>query len=84
MTKSPRLIRMLRQCSLLRVEVPYWDTETIMLSMAAKTSGLPEIFIPRAIVRVAALPVLGTGKTDYVEAARLATQATAATEEATA
>ncbi len=42
------------------------------LSAAAKAAGLPEIFVPRSIVRVAAIPVLGTGKTDYVEAAKLA------------
>ena len=42
------------------------------LSAAAKEHGLPEIFVPRSIVRVPAIPVLGTGKTDYVEAARLA------------
>ena len=42
------------------------------LSAAAKANGLPEIFVPRSIVRVVSIPVLGTGKTDYVEAARLA------------
>ncbi len=42
------------------------------LSAAAREAGLPEIFVPRVIVRVPAIPVLGTGKTDYVEAARLA------------
>jgi acyl-[acyl-carrier-protein]-phospholipid O-acyltransferase/long-chain-fatty-acid--[acyl-carrier-protein] ligase len=42
------------------------------LSAAAKAAGLPEIFVPRSFLRVAAIPVLGTGKTDYVEAARLA------------
>ncbi len=31
----------------------------------AGAAGLPEIMIPRAIVSVSALPVLGTGKTDY-------------------
>ena len=45
------------------------------LSGAAKTFGLPEIFVPRSIVRVPSIPLLGTGKVDYVEAARLATAA---------
>lgn len=37
-----------------------------LLQNAAKTGGWPEIAIPRKIVHVAALPLLGTGKTDYV------------------
>lgn len=45
------------------------------LSAAAKASGLPEIFVPRSIIRVGAIPLLGTGKIDYVEAARLAAEA---------
>jgi acyl-[acyl-carrier-protein]-phospholipid O-acyltransferase/long-chain-fatty-acid--[acyl-carrier-protein] ligase len=54
------------------------------LSAAAKDAGLPEIFVPRTILRVPAIPVLGTGKTDYVEAARLAGQSAAPVEEALA
>jgi acyl-[acyl-carrier-protein]-phospholipid O-acyltransferase/long-chain-fatty-acid--[acyl-carrier-protein] ligase len=45
------------------------------LSAAAKASGLPEIFVPRSIVLVASIPLLGTGKIDYVEAARIAQEA---------
>ena len=36
------------------------------LQAAAKTGGLPELAVPRKIVVVEALPLLGTGKTDYV------------------
>ena len=42
------------------------------LAAAAREAGMPEIFVPRAIARVAAVPVLGTGKIDYVEVLRLA------------
>jgi acyl-[acyl-carrier-protein]-phospholipid O-acyltransferase/long-chain-fatty-acid--[acyl-carrier-protein] ligase len=44
------------------------------LAAVAREMGLPEIFVPRSFVRVAAIPLLGTGKTDYVEAARLCSQ----------
>ena len=40
----------------------------------AREMGLPEIFVPRLIVHVKAIPLLGTGKIDYVEAARLCSQ----------
>lgn len=36
------------------------------LLAAARDSGWPEIAVPRKIVRVDALPLLGTGKLDYV------------------
>lgn len=36
------------------------------LQNAARAGGWPEIALPRKIVRVDALPLLGTGKTDYV------------------
>lgn len=36
------------------------------LLAAARASGWPEIAVPRKIQRVDALPLLGTGKTDYV------------------
>ena len=42
------------------------------LAAAAREAGLPEIFVPRAIVKVPAVPLLGTGKIDYVSAAQLA------------
>ncbi|WP_263406643.1 AMP-binding protein [Candidatus Dactylopiibacterium carminicum] len=36
------------------------------LIAAARESGSPEIAVPRRIITVEALPLLGTGKTDYV------------------
>jgi acyl-[acyl-carrier-protein]-phospholipid O-acyltransferase/long-chain-fatty-acid--[acyl-carrier-protein] ligase len=38
---------------------------------AARKAGMPEIFVPRVIVPVDTLPLLGTGKTDYVTLTRL-------------
>jgi acyl-[acyl-carrier-protein]-phospholipid O-acyltransferase/long-chain-fatty-acid--[acyl-carrier-protein] ligase len=42
------------------------------LQKAAQQLGLPELAVPRKIVRVDALPLLGTGKTDYVSLKRMA------------
>jgi acyl-[acyl-carrier-protein]-phospholipid O-acyltransferase / long-chain-fatty-acid--[acyl-carrier-protein] ligase len=35
------------------------------LQQAARSAGLPEIAVPRSLVMVEALPLLGTGKIDY-------------------
>ena len=50
------------------------DGSRSALAVAAREAQLPEIYVPRAIVRVASVPLLGTGKVDYVAAARLATE----------
>jgi acyl-[acyl-carrier-protein]-phospholipid O-acyltransferase/long-chain-fatty-acid--[acyl-carrier-protein] ligase len=42
------------------------------LSAAAKSLGIPEIAVPRKIQCVDALPLLGTGKTDYVSLKKMA------------
>jgi len=48
------------------------DATRATLAAAAREAGLPEIFVPRAIVVVPKLPILGTGKVDYVSVAQLA------------
>ncbi len=50
------------------------DTALSREALAAKARelGLPELAVPRKIERVVALPLLGTGKTDYVTLKRLA------------
>lgn len=42
------------------------------LSASARELGIPEIAIPRKILRVDAIPLLGTGKVDYVSLKNLA------------
>lgn len=42
------------------------------LSTAAKLLGIPEIAVPRKIQVIDALPLLGTGKTDYVSLKQMA------------
>jgi acyl-[acyl-carrier-protein]-phospholipid O-acyltransferase/long-chain-fatty-acid--[acyl-carrier-protein] ligase len=42
------------------------------LAGAAREAGLPEIFVPRAIVHAPQIPLLGTGKIDYVNVGQLA------------
>ncbi|MDP9137953.1 MAG: 2-acylglycerophosphoethanolamine acyltransferase, partial [Pseudomonadota bacterium] len=48
------------------------DLERKALIAALKQQGLPELMIPRTTIHVAELPVLGSGKTDYVSLSRLA------------
>ncbi len=42
------------------------DAESSRLAQWAREHGAPELAVPKKILRVAELPVLGTGKTDYV------------------
>jgi acyl-[acyl-carrier-protein]-phospholipid O-acyltransferase/long-chain-fatty-acid--[acyl-carrier-protein] ligase len=42
------------------------------IQTAAKSSGLPDLAVPRRLVRVDAIPLLGTGKTDYVGVKKVA------------
>ena len=46
-----------------------------LLVDAARREGLPEIAVPRDVVTVASLPLLGSGKTDYAKLPRLVTVA---------
>jgi acyl-[acyl-carrier-protein]-phospholipid O-acyltransferase / long-chain-fatty-acid--[acyl-carrier-protein] ligase len=48
------------------------DANRATLAAAARDAGLPEIFVPRAIVPVPKVPILGTGKIDYVTSGQLA------------
>jgi acyl-[acyl-carrier-protein]-phospholipid O-acyltransferase/long-chain-fatty-acid--[acyl-carrier-protein] ligase len=48
------------------------DATRPLLASAAREAGLPEIFVPRTITHVASIPLLGTGKVDYVNVHALA------------
>ena len=41
------------------------------LSSAARDAGFPEIFLPKQIIAVDAVPLLGSGKVDYMQIAVL-------------
>jgi acyl-[acyl-carrier-protein]-phospholipid O-acyltransferase/long-chain-fatty-acid--[acyl-carrier-protein] ligase len=47
------------------------DADAAPLIDHAKSIGAPEIAVPRKIIRVQEIPVLGTGKTDYVAIQRM-------------
>ena len=47
------------------------DAEVAPLVAHAQAIGAPEIAVPRKIIRVPEIPVLGTGKTDYVALQRI-------------
>jgi acyl-[acyl-carrier-protein]-phospholipid O-acyltransferase/long-chain-fatty-acid--[acyl-carrier-protein] ligase len=48
------------------------EAQRSVLSTAARVAGLPELFVPRTIASVDVVPVLGSGKIDYVNAGQLA------------
>jgi acyl-[acyl-carrier-protein]-phospholipid O-acyltransferase/long-chain-fatty-acid--[acyl-carrier-protein] ligase len=48
------------------------DAESQPLLSHAQSVGAPEIAVPRKIIRASEIPVLGTGKTDYVAVQRMA------------
>ena len=48
------------------------DASVDQLIAYAKTQGAPELAVPRKIVKAPEIPVLGTGKTDYVAIQRIA------------
>ncbi|MDO1559937.1 AMP-binding protein [Brevundimonas sp. 2R-24] len=48
------------------------DAEVASLAAFARTNGAPELAVPKKILKVPEVPVLGTGKTDYVAIQRLA------------
>jgi acyl-[acyl-carrier-protein]-phospholipid O-acyltransferase/long-chain-fatty-acid--[acyl-carrier-protein] ligase len=47
------------------------DAETGPLLAHAQAIGAPEIAVPRKVIKVTEIPVLGTGKTDYVAVQRI-------------
>lgn len=48
------------------------DADSSPLVAHAQTIGAPELAVPKKIIRVPEIPVLGTGKTDYVAIMRMA------------
>ncbi len=46
-----------------------------ILTQSARSQGYPEIAVPRKIVHIDAIPLLGTGKTDYVTLKTMASEA---------
>ena len=48
------------------------DADVARLAEWARSHGAPELAVPKKILRVAEVPVLGTGKTDYVTIQRMA------------
>lgn len=50
----------------------YPDAQRSDLMRWAQTHGVPEISVPKKVVSVAAVPILGTGKLDYVAVTNMA------------
>ncbi len=48
------------------------EADVTRLSEWARSHGAPELAVPKKIMRVAEVPVLGTGKTDYVTLQKMA------------
>jgi acyl-[acyl-carrier-protein]-phospholipid O-acyltransferase/long-chain-fatty-acid--[acyl-carrier-protein] ligase len=48
------------------------DADPHMLRQFGKLSGATELMVPQDIVKVAEIPLLGSGKTDYAAARSLA------------
>lgn len=51
------------------------DADSAKILEWAQRNGAPEIAVPKKVLKVAEIPVLGTGKTDYVSVQRLAEEA---------
>jgi acyl-[acyl-carrier-protein]-phospholipid O-acyltransferase/long-chain-fatty-acid--[acyl-carrier-protein] ligase len=50
------------------------DADVARLAEWARSHGAPELTVPKKIIRVAEVPVLGSGKTDYVRIQQIAEQ----------
>ena len=57
------------------------DAERSTMQRQAKAQGAPDLAVPASIMVVDTVPLLGSGKTDYVTAKALATQAAGAAQE---
>jgi acyl-[acyl-carrier-protein]-phospholipid O-acyltransferase/long-chain-fatty-acid--[acyl-carrier-protein] ligase len=53
----------------------YQDAQRDALMAYARENGIAELSIPRSILKVATVPLLGTGKMDYVSVMKLAEDA---------
>jgi acyl-[acyl-carrier-protein]-phospholipid O-acyltransferase/long-chain-fatty-acid--[acyl-carrier-protein] ligase len=53
------------------------DADRAALIAAARHQGVPELYVPRTVVKVDKLPLLGTGKADYMAAKKIAKDAKA-------
>ncbi len=51
------------------------DADSAKILEWAHKNGAPEIAVPKKVLKVAEIPVLGTGKTDYVTVQRMAEEA---------
>ncbi len=51
------------------------DADSAKILEWAQQNGAPEIAVPKKVLKVAEIPVLGTGKTDYVTVQKLAEEA---------
>ena len=58
------------------------DAKSSDLLAWAQSNGAPEIAVPKKIIPLPAIPVLGTGKTDYVALQRIADERGGAAEAA--
>jgi len=47
------------------------DADSARLSEWARSHGAPDLAVPKRIIKVKEVPVLGTGKTDYVAIQRM-------------
>jgi acyl-[acyl-carrier-protein]-phospholipid O-acyltransferase/long-chain-fatty-acid--[acyl-carrier-protein] ligase len=54
------------------------DADNTRLAQWAKEHGAPDLAVPKKIMRVQEIPVLGTGKTDYTTLRRMVTESSAA------
>jgi acyl-[acyl-carrier-protein]-phospholipid O-acyltransferase / long-chain-fatty-acid--[acyl-carrier-protein] ligase len=57
------------------------DAERSAMQRQAKVQGAPELAVPAAIIVVDKVPLLGSGKTDYVTAKTLAEESAGAAPE---